>query len=377
MYDNGRKIYECIRGEVILKTHLVHYGYRCSGGILIHDNFLTVWNKRQKDSEVTGLQANVCSKIMAGLMVITVLLTGCGMQAKETHKDEQHGYLTVKDDAEREVVLQHKPERIVVLSPSFLELLYAVDGKAVGRPTMNAKLALPPQAKDVAEVGLVYNISVEKVVALKPDLVIAMQGMHDKLIPVLESNNIPVIVLKYKTYDDVFDKMALFGDIAGTKDKAHDLSQGMQAKIKEITDRLPNQTKKIAILHATSKSVSLELDSSIAGNMAKLLHLQNVAAGSSPLDGSNEATPYSLEKLVENDPDMIFVVTMGNAAEIEKTMREDVESNPAWSALRAVQNKKVIFLPSDLFLLNPGLRMPEAVAYMAKIAYPEVYGSDK
>ena len=151
----------------------------------------------------------------------------------------------------------------------------------------------------------------------------------------------------------------------------------MQAKIKEITDRLPNQTKKIAILHATSKSVSLELDSSIAGNMAKLLHLQNVAAGSSPLDGSNEATPYSLEKLVENDPDMIFVVTMGNAAEIEKTMREDVESNPAWSTLRAVQNKKVIFLPSDLFLLNPGLRMPEAVAYMAKIAYPEVYGSDK
>jgi iron complex transport system substrate-binding protein len=321
------------------------------------------------------LKVRSCFKVISILIILTVVITGCGMQAKQTvpTKEAQAGYLAVKDDAGRSITLQHKPEKIVVLAPSFLELLYAVGGKAVGRPSSTSKTALTQQAMDIPEVGFVYNINIEKVVSLQPDLVIAMQGTHDKLLPVLESNHIPVIVLKYKTYDDVFDKISLFGDIAGTKDKAQTLTQGMNAKLKVITDKLPDKTTKIAILHATAKSVSLELDNSIAGNTAKLLRLQNVAASSKPIDTGSDATPYSLEKLVESDPDLIFVVTMGNATEIEKTMRDDVESNPAWSTLRAVRDKKLVFLPSDLFLLNPGLRMPEAAEYMARLVYPEIY----
>ncbi len=322
------------------------------------------------------MKANLAFKTVSILIMAASLLTGCGLQSKQaaTENETQKSYLTIKDDAGRNIVLQHKPEKIVVLSPSFLELLYAVDGKAVGRPNSNAKLtASLQQAQDVPEVGLVYNINIEKVVSLQPDLVIAMQGMHDKLVPLLESNNIPVIVLKYKTYDDVFDKITLFGNIVGTQEKAQAITQNINAKLKLITDKLPNQTTKIAILHATAKGVSLELENSIAGNTAKLLHLQNVAAGNKPIDNGADTTPYSLEKLAESDPDILFVVTMGKEAEIEKTMREDVEANPAWSTLRAVQNKKVIFLPSDLFLLNPGLRIADTAEYMAKLVYPEVY----
>lgn len=322
------------------------------------------------------MKISACFKIIGILLMALTLLTGCGLPSKQaaTENTSPAAYLTIRDDAGRSVVLKNKPEKIVVLAPSFLELLYAVDGQASGRPSSNSKAAaLPQQAQAVPEVGLVYNINIEKVVALQPDLVIALQGTHDKLVPVLAGSNIPVIVLRYKTYDDVFAKLALFGDIAGTKDKARALSAGMKDKLKEITDKLPDKTTKVAILHATAKSVSLELENSIAGNTAKLLRLQNVAAGSKPIDTGGDATPYSLEKLVESDPDIIFVVTMGNAAEIEKTMRTDVESNPAWSTLRAVREKQLLFLPADLFLLNPGLRMPDAAAYMARLVYPEIY----
>ncbi|MDF2930645.1 MAG: ABC-type transporter, periplasmic subunit [Anaerospora sp.] len=245
----------------------------------------------------------------------------------------------------RTVSLAKKPERVVVLSPSFLELLYAVDGKAVGRPTSTAKVGIEAEKlQAVPEVGFVYNVNVEKVVSLQPDLVIAMQGLHEKLIPILESSNIPVVILKYKTYDDVFEKIALMGEIAGTKDKAQTLTQSMQSKLQDVSKKLPDKTTKIA--------------------------------GSRPIDDGADNAPYSLEKLVENDPDMIFVVTMGDAAKIEKTMRDDVESNPAWATLRAVRDKKLVFLPSELFLLNPGLRTPEAAAYMAKLVYPEIYAHD-
>jgi ABC-type Fe3+-hydroxamate transport system, periplasmic component len=310
------------------------------------------------------------------LIAVMSLMTFSVLQAKQEtpNKGAASGYLKVMDDAGRTVILQHKPSRIVVLSPSFLELLYAVDGKAVGRPSSSMKLDASKQGSDVQEVGFVYNINLEKVVALQPDLVIAMQGMNDMLIPALESDGVPVIVLKYKTYDDVFNKIVLFGDIAGNQKKATAMVQSIKTKLKSITDKLPGQTTRIAILFATSKSVSLELENSIAGNTAKLLRLQNVAAGSKSIDTGSDRTPYSLEKLVESDPDLIFVVTMGKTDEIEKTMSQDVESNPAWSSLRAVRNKKLIFLPSELFLLNPGLRIPEAMEYMAKLVYPEVYG---
>jgi iron complex transport system substrate-binding protein len=314
------------------------------------------------------------------LVAAVIWATASGLQARQAAPGSGASaeYLTVKDDAGRTVVLQHKPGKIVVLSPSFLELLYALGGKAVGRPSSTAKLgALSRQIRDIPEVGFVYQINIEKVLALQPDLVIAMQGMHDILVPVLESSNIPVILLKYKTYDDVFNKIALFGDIAGTREKAAAVMQSMKSRLKLITDKLPGQTTKVAILHATAKSVSLELEKSIAGNTAKLLRLQNIATGSKPIDSGADLTPYSLEKLVESDPDLIFVVTMGKTAEIEKTMRDEVENNPAWATLRAVRNKKVIFLPSELFLLNPGLRIPETAEYMAKLVYPEVYGSGK
>lgn len=326
------------------------------------------------------MKYKLCVKLymILALLISSVLLAaGCGTEDKPPVHERTGGYLTVTDDAGRNVVLQHKPGKIVVLSPSFLELLYAVDGKAIGRPSSSAKLSsLSQEAQDIPEVGFVYNINTEKVVSLQPDLIIAMQGMHEKLIPIFESNHIPVLVLKYKTYDDIFDKIALFGTIAGTQDKADRLANDMRTKLQVVTGKLPGQATKIAILHATGKDVTLELENSIAGNTAKLLNLQNVAAGSRPIDDGADKTPYSLEKLVESDPDIIFVVTMGNAAEIEKTMRANVESNPAWSTLRAVKDHKIVFLPSDLFLINPGLRVTDAAEYMAKAAYPEVFENE-
>jgi iron complex transport system substrate-binding protein len=325
------------------------------------------------------LQKYLRFKMFLISLAAVTLVTGPGLQAKPAASGTRKpvGYLTVRDDAGRTVVLQRKPRKIVVLSPSFLELLYAIGGTAVGRPNSSATLAVPQQARKVPKVGFVYSISVEKVVALQPDLVIAMAGLHNLLLPALESNRIPVLILKYKTYDDVFNKIALFGAIAGAREQAAAMVKNMKARIKRITDRLPAQITKVAILHATSKNVTLELNNSIAGNTAQLLRLQNVAADGKPIDRGATKTPYSLEKLVASDPDLIFVVTMGKTTEIANTMRAEVENNPAWSTLRAVRHQKVVFLPSELFLLNPGLRIPEAAEYMAKLVYPEVYGSEK
>lgn len=310
---------------------------------------------------------------LCALTILALLFTGCG-SAPPAPAKTQSGYLTIQDDAGRTVNLAKKPERIVPLSISYVDLLYAVGGSAAGRPGYQTG-ALTQEKQALPEVGHFANINTEQLMALKPDLVIGYHGMHEKLIPLMHSSNIPMIIVKMRTYEDVLAKIKLFGDIAGTQEQAQKLANGMQERIAAVTGKLPAAMKKAAILHVTPGNVTVQLDSSIAGNIANMLRIKNIVSGAKPMVEAIDAVPYSIEKIVEGDPDIILITYMGSRPDIEKRLKSEVESNPAWSGLRAVRNKQVFFLPMELFLLNPSIRYDEAVLYMAKLVYPEIYGS--
>ncbi len=301
----------------------------------------------------------------------SVILAGCGSTKQDANSESSSGYLTITDDAERQVTLDKKPERIVPLSASFLEPLHAVDASIVAR--VSAKTGIPDQDKDLPEVGNVYNINIEKVIEQKPDLVIAYKGMNDKFVSSFEDNGIPVIVLEMRTYDQVKHTVDVLGKIAGNSDKATALNEEMDKKIADIKAKLPQEEKRIAILHSTSQSVTVQLEGSIAGSVSELLGFTNVAAGTTPLEDNPTAAPYSLETLVQQNPNIIFVTSMGKMEVIKKSMMDNVESNPAWQSLPAVQDNKVYFLPQEMFLLSPGIHYPEAVETMAKLVYPDKF----
>lgn len=130
------------------------------------------------------------------VLMVCLCISGC---SPLTGSSGSGSAIKITDDNQRIVTLKKVPERIVVLSPSFLELVEAVDGKVVGRAKTQVG-KVPAFAKDAAEVGFIFNINVEKIVELKPDLVIAYKGMHERYLHTLESNNIPVVVLNLKSY---------------------------------------------------------------------------------------------------------------------------------------------------------------------------------
>jgi len=309
--------------------------------------------------------------------MISLLFSGCASQPKPQQiVQPSTDYLRMTDNAGRTVTLTKKTQRIVVLSTSLLDALYGVGGEAVGR-TSSKTFAIFPASQMAGEVGFVNNINTEQLLSLQPDLVIGLQGVHGSLIPILEGSNIPVMMLKMKTYDDVLATIKLLGDIVGTPVIAQRMIDKIQMKITEVVAKLPAYSKKIVILHVTTQNVTVELDNSIAGRIATMLRITNIAVGSKPLDSDPEMAPYSVEKLVAGDADIILVVTMGNMVDIQTSMKTDLGSNPAWAGLRAVQSNQVLFLPSELFQLSPGIRFHEAVEYMAKVVYPEVYGNVK
>lgn len=315
------------------------------------------------------LRCSLCLLILLG----GLLFAGCA--AEKPAAESSTAYLTVTDDNGRTVTLAKKPERIVALSASFLEPLQAVDAKLVGRPS--SKTGIPAAAEELPEVGAVYQINMEKVIALQPDLVIAYKGMHDKFVPMLESNNIPVLVVDMKTYEAVKSTVQLFSQISGESAKGEALIKAMDEKIQAVQAKLPPTGKRAAILHSTTQQVSVQLEGSIAGSVAQMMGLVNVASGSQPMEKNPDTTPYSLETLVQQNPDIILVTSMGNIESIKKSMLKNVESNPAWQTLPAVAAKQLYFLPQELFLLNPGLHYPEAVETMAKIVYPGVFKDAK
>ena len=299
------------------------------------------------------------------LIAATLALTACGLPVAD---EERGSYASITDDNGRTVLFDKKPERIVVTSASFLEPLYAVGGSVVGRP--ESKTKVPPEAKEVPRIGRVYQIDAEKVIALKPDLVILNKGMNEKLIDTLNANYIKTLVLDMKSYEDVKREIGIFAALTGEKEKGEALVQKMDADIDAVRTSIPQEKKRVAIIHSTGQGLSVQLDGSIAGSIAVMLGWENTAAGMPALDKNPDAAPYSMETLVAQNPDIIFVTSMGEEAEIRASMEAMFAESPAWQSVGAIRDGRVYYLPQEMFLFSPGIEYPAAVKYMARLVYP-------
>ena len=297
----------------------------------------------------------------------SLLLTACGAPAAENPQTGS-AYATVTDDNGRTVTFDKKPERIVVTSASFLDPLYAVGGSVVGRPDSKSKI--PDAAKEVTSIGRVYQIDAEKIISLTPDLVILNKGMNEKLVETLAANNVNTLVLDMKTYDDVKREIGIFATLTGEKEKGEQLTSKMDADIAAVRASIPSEKKRIAIIHSTGQGLSVQLDGSIAGSIANMLGWENTASGMTALDKNPDAAPYSMETLVAQNPDIIFVTSMGEEAEIRASMEAMFAESPAWQSVAAIRDGRVYYLPQEMFLFSPGIEYPEAVKYMARLVYP-------
>jgi iron complex transport system substrate-binding protein len=313
---------------------------------------------------------------LATVFCLALALLGCTPQNAATTGKASSGtgtYLSFKDDAGRQVTLSKKPERVVSLSNSNLSFVDVVKGDLVGVVSAKAaKSQIPAKFAKLPSVGEVYNVNSEALIGLKPDLVLANKNQHEKLLPILEANHIPVVFFATKSYADVKRTLTTIGKIYGNPDAATAKIAELDQQINAIVSKIPQKKVTVAIIHATPSNVTVELDTSIAGDIAKRLGFVNVASGAGSKD-SGDRIPYSMEVLVAKNPDVIFITSMGDAAKIEARLKKDVKSNPAWNSLNAVKNNKLFVLPENLFLLNPGLAYPQAVEFMAKTIYPEAF----
>ena len=108
------------------------------------------------------------------IAVFALAVCGCGSDKSNASPNTAQAYAVITDDTGKTVTLDKKPQRVVVLSSSLMNFAADVGGELAGRPTIKSDDAkVPDSYQSVPEVGPVFNVRAEAVIALTTDLIIA------------------------------------------------------------------------------------------------------------------------------------------------------------------------------------------------------------
>ncbi len=280
--------------------------------------------------------------------------------------------VTFIDYAGDTVSVTKNPQRVIGLVNSFVELWYLSGGEIIGR--IDSTTNLPEEAVDAEIVGTMTELNVEKIIELQPDLVILRTSKQQDIVNILKENNIEYISTEYDSFEDYLKLVKIFSELNGKPELYDTLGLEVKKNIDEIIAKVPEGAEPTALLmFATTSSVKAYLSNTANGQMLEQLGVKNIGEGFGEAASGATSLEFSMEKLLEIDPDFIFVQSMGNIDKVKEYMTAQIESNPAWSSLSAVKNEKYIFLDTSLFHYKPNDEYARAYEELAKILYPELF----
>lgn len=304
------------------------------------------------------------------VLVLILVLAGCGTSedtknkeaSQGTQQTEQTSY-KVTDDRGVEVEFKEVPKTIVSLQPSNTEILFAlgVGEKIVGATEYDT---YPEAAQKIERVSDSQNFDSERILALKPDVVIAYTiGSKDALKP-LEDAGLKVFVIESATsFDDVYGDIEQIAAVMGVEDKGNELNEQIKAKITEV------QTKVKEV--KTPKNVYLEIspkpDIYTAGAGTFQQEILNAANVKNVFADLDNWAPVSEEEVIAKNPEVILTTVNYTEDPIGEILTRD-----GWNTVKAIQDKAVQSLDTDISN-RPGPRIGEAVELVAKAVYPELF----
>jgi len=273
--------------------------------------------------------------------------------------------ITVVDDLGREVTIAQEPERVVSLAPSLTEALFAVGAgeKVVGVTTY---CDYPEEAQSIERVGgfAANTISVEKIVALKPGLVLSAGGFQLPVIEALERVNVPVVALDPQSIADVYASIERVGQLTGYPEQGRQIAQEMKSRIEAIAARtadIPESERVRVYWQIWDEPLMTAGPAAFAGQLVEL------AGGINIFGELTEQYPQiSAEEVVKRNPDVIA----GPDTHGDKLTPEVFRQRPGWSGIKAVQEGRIYLFDGNI-VSRTGPRLADALEAVAEALYPE------
>ena len=237
------------------------------------------------------------------------------------------------------VAIPRKPSKIVSLSPTATEILFAI-GAGPQVAAVDDQSNFPSNAPKTKLSG--FEPNVEAIASYQPDLVIFANDVK-QLGSSLTKLAIPALLQPAAaTLDDTYAQILQLGEATGRSSEAYQLTQKMKHDIASIVASAPTFTSQPRYYHELDSTYFSATSSTFIGKVYSLLHLSNIA---DPADKQSSGYPQlSPEYIVQADPDLIFLADTKCCSQSATT----VAKRPGWSGITAVKKDAVVALDDDI-----------------------------
>jgi iron complex transport system substrate-binding protein len=293
-----------------------------------------------------------CRRAASGFFIIGSLLAFILASAGDLQA------ATVQDDRGVTITLKAPPQRLISLYGGLTEILQTL---GLG-PRLVARILGDENVKDAPIVGTHLQPNVEMILALKPDLVV--QGGVPKgmaALKKLETEHVAVAMFAPHDFPGLFSTIQRLGSLTGQTQKAAALTSAMEAKIKEVTQRVQGRPQPRVFFEVRCQNLLA------AGQGSMVNDIINRAGGINIVASPQRLVSYSLEALVQANPE-VYIIQQGPM----NRSPEDIYSRPYFQELQAVKNRRVLVVDESLFS-RPGPRSADAVKQLARFLHPEVW----
>jgi iron complex transport system substrate-binding protein len=266
------------------------------------------------------------------------------------------------DATRTEVRLVENPRRVVTLAPSLGELVADLLGKDLVRLIgVSEYTDYPLTLKKLPSVGPYHHFNLEKVLALKPDLVLAtLDGNSKEQVNHLRELKVPVVVVETGNFTEIAGSIKLVANALGVPklgaEMADRLTKGIQRRKQSAQSHPPLKV----LLQIGEDPMVL-----VGGNSFLQSALETIGAVNVYRDAKIPYPRPSLEDVLKKDPDIIVIVAMGDDLKQFDSMARKWRQ---FHGLKAVKNGRVHVLRSDA-LLRPTLRILEGLALLEDTVY--------
>ncbi|HHT64265.1 MAG TPA: cobalamin-binding protein [Clostridia bacterium] len=297
------------------------------------------------------------------IVMILILSLGLGCGSNNQNGDQEQIVTgenkTVFDSLGREISIEEYPEKIISISPAITEILFTLglNEEIIG---VSNYCDYPEEAQNKDKVGGFEDPNVEVIVAKKPDLVFASAGVQEELIKRLEELNIKVAVLDADNIEQVIENIIITGKITGKATEAEKIAAEMTNKMKEIKTKVKDRPKPRVFFEVWDDPLMSAGSDSFIHSIITDAGGINVAA-----DNNERYYTYSLEKLLEVDPEVYIINTHSHTP-------DDIINRNGYDVLSAVKNNKVYTI-DDSLISRAGPRVIQGLEEISKIIHPEVF----
>ncbi len=279
--------------------------------------------------------------------------------------------VTFVDDLGREVTVD-KPERVVCLTSSFADIWHLAGGveQIVATTDSTWKYFDLPLGDDVVNLGSSKEIHLEQLIACEPDLVLASCGTdrNVELESILTEMGIVTAYFEVDNFDDYLRMLDICTKITGQPENYVKYGTDVKTHVERELKRVDGSKPTVLYVRATGSSCRVKnSEGSVLGEMLANLDCKNVADQENGL-----LEQLSVEKIMVEDPEYIFVVLQGtDTSKAEAILESTLLSNPAWSELTAVNEGRYYVMDASLYNMKPNARWGEAYEKLADILYSE------